>query len=221
MSMSPQNCAEKAVRRVPRGDKRREEIAAVAERVFLSRGYTETTMQIIAEEAGASKETLYRHFGCKEALFSEVIRSRSLRITGGNDGDLCAEGSPSEILGKLGLNLLHFLVSPDSLSLYRAIVTEVPREPELGRIFYTQGPARLLNQIAKYLAAATLCGTLRCPEPELAAKLFIGSIVANYQILGLVAPDDDAFSNQKMQAHVTEAVAMFLARYGVYSATRG
>lgn len=220
MSMTPQNCAEKAVRRVPRGEKRREEIAAVAERVFLHRGFTETTMQIIAEEAGASKETLYRHFGSKEGLFSEVIRSRSVRITGGNEGELSVEGSPREILGDLGLNLLRFLVSPDSLSLYRAIVTEVPREPELGRIFYAQGPARLLNQFANYLVSATRCGKLFCPEPELAANLFIGSIVANYQILGLIAPEEAAFSDQKMRTHVNEAVSMFLARYGVCSAKR-
>ena len=39
-----------------------------------------------------------------------------------------------EILQDLGLNLLRFLVSPDSVSLYRALVAEVPREPELGQI---------------------------------------------------------------------------------------
>ena len=221
MSMTPQNCAEKAARRVPRGEKRRDEIAAVAERVFLRSGFTETTMQIIAEEAGASKETLYRHFGNKEELFSEVIRGRSARITGGKEGELSVEGSPREILRDLGLNLLRFLVSPDSLSLYRAIVAEVPREPELGRIFYTQGPARLLNQFARYLACATRSGMLCCPVPELAAKLFIGSIVANYQILGLVAPHEDAFSEEKMQVHVNEAVDMFLARYGGGAAARG
>ncbi|HUZ90867.1 MAG TPA: TetR/AcrR family transcriptional regulator [Methylocella sp.] len=221
MSMTPHNCAEKAARRVPRGEKRREEIAAVAECVFLRRGFTETTMQIIAEEAGASKETLYRHFGSKKGLFSEVIRSRSARITGGNEGDLSVEGPPREILCDLGLNLLRFLVSPDSLSLYRAVVTEVPREPELGQIFYTQGPGRLLNQFARYLASATQCGKLCCPEPELAAKLFIGSIVANYQILGLVAADEDQFTGQKMRAHVNEAVDMFLAHYGGCTAARG
>ncbi|HUI20641.1 MAG TPA: TetR/AcrR family transcriptional regulator [Methylocella sp.] len=218
MSMTPENCAEKAARRVPRGEKRREEIAAVAERVFLRRGFAETTMQIIAEEAGASKETLYRHFGSKEGLFSEVIRSRSVRITGGNEGELCVEASPHEILRDLGLNLLRFLVSPDSLCLYRAIVTEVPREPELARIFYTQGPARLLNQFTRYLISATRRGTLCCPEPELAAKLFIGAVVANYQLIGLLALDEDTFSDQRMRAHIDEAVDMFLARYGTPSA---
>jgi TetR/AcrR family transcriptional repressor of mexJK operon len=221
MSMTPQNCAEKAERRVPRGDKRREEIATVAERVFLRRGFAETTMQIIAEEAGASKETLYRHFGSKEGLFSEIIRSRSARITGGNQGDLSLEGPPREILSDLGLSLLRFLVSPDSLAFYRAVVTEVPREPELGRIFYTQGPGRLLNQLASYLSSATRCGKLCCHDPEAAAKLFIGSVVANYQIRGLVAAEKDLFNDKGMRAHVNAAVDMFLARYSGRSPSDG
>ena len=64
-------------RRIPRGEKRRDEIAAVAERVFLELGFNDTTMQIVASRAGASKETLYRHFGSKEGLFSEVVRARA------------------------------------------------------------------------------------------------------------------------------------------------
>ena len=68
-------------RRIPRGEKRREEIAEVAERVFLELGFNETTMQIVASRAGASKETLYRHFGSKEGLFSEVVRARTARFS--------------------------------------------------------------------------------------------------------------------------------------------
>jgi TetR/AcrR family transcriptional regulator, mexJK operon transcriptional repressor len=75
-------------RRIPRGEKRREEIAAVAERVFLELGFTDTTMQIVASRAGASKETLYRHFGSKEGLFSEVVRARAVRVYGGTEARL-------------------------------------------------------------------------------------------------------------------------------------
>jgi TetR/AcrR family transcriptional regulator, mexJK operon transcriptional repressor len=214
MSRTAHKPAEEAARRVPRGERRRREIAAVAERVFLGRGFAETTMQMIAKEAGASKETLYRHFGSKEELFSSVIRRRSVGITGGNEGELSVEAPPREILSELGLNLLRLLVNPDSLALYRAVVTEAPREPELGRIFYAQGPARLLKQFACYLASATQNGKLCCPDPDLAAKLFLGSVVANHQLRGLLSPDKDLFSERKIETHVQEAVNMFLARYG-------
>jgi AcrR family transcriptional regulator len=209
------NCsAEKTGRRVPRGDRRREEIAAIAERVFLERGFTETTMQLVAARAGASKETLYRHFGNKEELFAEIVRRRSARITGGQDGELDVTGTPREVLGRLGLNLLRFITRADSLSFCRIMVAEAVRAPELGRIFYTQGPGRVHGELARYLGRAARRGELRCPEPELAAKLFLGTIVANYQILGLVAPGFEPFKGKKMRAHVEEAVTLFLTSYG-------
>jgi TetR/AcrR family transcriptional regulator, mexJK operon transcriptional repressor len=63
--MTPEtDCPESIGRRVPRGRTRREEIVAIAERVFLECGFTETTMQLIADRAGASKETLYRQVIC-------------------------------------------------------------------------------------------------------------------------------------------------------------
>jgi len=206
--------AEKTGRRVPRGHKRREEIATIADRVFLERGFTETTMQLVAARAGASKETLYRHFGNKEELFAEIVRRRSARITGGQDGELDMNGTPREVLGSLGLNLLLFLTRADSLSFYRIMVAEAARVPDLGRIFYAQGPARVLGEVARYLACAARRGELRCPKPELAAKLFLGAILANHQVLELVAPGLEPFKAKKMRAHVEEAVALFLARYG-------
>src|ERR1700726_3312942 len=116
------NCsAEKTGRRVPRGHKRREEIAAIAECIFLERGFTETTMQLVAARAGASKETLYRHFGNKEELFGEIVRRRVAQITGGQDGEPDMDGTPREVLGRLGLNLLPFLTRADSLSFYRIV----------------------------------------------------------------------------------------------------
>jgi len=58
------------------------ELAAIAEHVFLARGFVDTTMQMIASQAGGSKETLYRHFRSKEALFAEVVGRRAAQISG-------------------------------------------------------------------------------------------------------------------------------------------
>jgi TetR/AcrR family transcriptional regulator, mexJK operon transcriptional repressor len=196
---------------VPRGEKRRDQIAAVAESVFLERGYAETTMQLIAERACASKETLYRHFGCKEALFSEVVRRRSAMMMGSEDGEL--SGAPKKVLLDLALSMLSFLGGPDSICLYRVVVAEAPREPELGRIFYEQGPGRVIARLSDYLRQAAERGALRLADPDVAAKLFMGAVVANIQILRLVTKV--TFSKAELLAHANEAVSLFLARYGV------
>jgi AcrR family transcriptional regulator len=195
---------------VPRGEKRRDQISAVAEGVFLERGYAETTMQVIAERAGASKETLYRHFGCKEALFSEVVRRRSALMMGGEEGEL--SGSPKQVLLDLALNLLNFLGGADSICLYRVVVAESPREPELGRIFYAQGPGRIIARLSGYLSQAAERGELRVGDPDLAARLFIGAVIAHHQILRLVVKA--SFTEAELLTHATEAVSLFMARYG-------
>jgi TetR/AcrR family transcriptional repressor of mexJK operon len=195
---------------VPRGEKRRDQISAVAEGLFLERGYAETTMQVIAERAGASKETLYRHFGCKEALFSEVVRRRSARMMGSEEGELT--GAPGEVLLDLALNLLKFLGGADSICLYRVVVAEAPREPELGRIFYAQGPGRVIAQLSDYLRRAGERGELRAHDSELAARLFVGAVVAHHHMVRLVG--EASFTEAQSLAHANEAVSLFLARYG-------
>jgi TetR/AcrR family transcriptional repressor of mexJK operon len=200
-------------RRIPRGEKRREEIAEVAERVFLELGYTETTMQIVASRAGASKETLYRHFGSKEGLFSEVVRARAARVYSGTAGEFRLEGPPQVVLLQLGFNLLRLLLTEDPLCLFRIVVAETPRAPELGRIFFEQGPAEVLQQLTNYLEGAARNGHLDCPDPKLAAKLFLGAVVANRHIMMLVAPGWEPMNEEIIRRHVEESVAMFLARY--------
>jgi TetR/AcrR family transcriptional regulator, mexJK operon transcriptional repressor len=200
-------------RRIPRGEKRREEIAAVAQRVFLERGYAETTMQIIASRAGASKETLYRHFGCKEDLFSEIVQIRAMGVFKGMVGECGLQGEPREVLRTLALNLLRLLMSPDSLALYRLVLIETPRTPEVGRIFFEQGPAEVMRQLTGYLDSATKRRLLNCPDPLQATRLFLGSVIGNRHMIALVAPDWEVVTEEKLHRHVDAAVAMFLAKY--------
>lgn len=51
-----------------------------AEGLFLEQGYRAVSMDQIAEAAGISKMTIYKHFPSKEALFIEVILSLIDRI---------------------------------------------------------------------------------------------------------------------------------------------
>ncbi|TIW76208.1 MAG: helix-turn-helix transcriptional regulator, partial [Mesorhizobium sp.] len=48
------------------------EIIQAATAAFISKGYDGTSMEEIATRAGASKQTVYKHFTDKETLFGEV-----------------------------------------------------------------------------------------------------------------------------------------------------
>lgn len=51
------------------GDRRREEILAVATMEFARRGFPGTDLQLVADRLGVGKGTVYRYFDSKEALF--------------------------------------------------------------------------------------------------------------------------------------------------------
>ncbi len=201
------------VRRIPRGQQRREQLVSVAERVFLEHGFTDSTMQTIASRAGASKETLYRHFASKEALFAEVIGRRAEQISG-SESALSGDGPPRRVLFELGCNLLRLMTQGEVVSLLRLVIAETPRTPELGAILYAKGPGATLDRLTDYLRAATARGELRCRQAPRAAKLFLGAVIANYRVIGLIDPPKTPIGEAEIRNHVRGAVAMFLAYYG-------
>lgn len=56
-----------------KGEKRKQELLQIAYRLFLSKGYEETSVDEIIEEAQIAKGTFYYHFKSKEVLLEELI----------------------------------------------------------------------------------------------------------------------------------------------------
>ena len=198
---------------VPRGEKRRREIAAVAELVFFENGFSDTTMQMIAARAGASKETLYRHFGSKEGLFAEIVETRAKEFLAGIEENFERPGSVGDVLRDLGSRILDAMVESIAISLCRTVVSESMRNPELGRIFYAAGPDRVRKRLAEFLTAARERGELACPDPDLASRIFLGAVFAEYHLKRLVLEAPPPMPRAQIEAHVDEIVAMMLGRY--------
>lgn len=73
-----------------RCEKRREEILEEAIRLFAQHGYADADLQVLADQLGVGKGTLYRHFGSKENLFlaaaDRVMRNLRAHIDGRVEG---------------------------------------------------------------------------------------------------------------------------------------
>ena len=199
---------------VPRGDRRRLELIDVAEKMFLERGYAETTMQVIAEAAGASKETLYRHFESKELLFAEIVGRKAQMISGPGTG-ITRGGAPEVVLSELGTNLLRAISTGQSSFLFRTVVAEAVWTPELGDLFYERGPGLTVTRLTQYLADATEKGDLHCDDPAVAARLYLGAVVAQFHLCRLVQSSWKPPTKSEIDRHVKAAVSMFLAEFGV------
>jgi hypothetical protein len=143
-------------------------------------------------------------------LFQAVIQSIADRL-GAQDCSLAADVPARQALESFGRSFLQGVLQSDAIALHRLAISEAERFPELGRVFNETGPAAVKIRLTGYLAGATAVGALTCADPEHAASLLLGALIADLQLralLGASAPGDE------LAPHVAETVAMFLARYG-------
>jgi TetR/AcrR family transcriptional regulator, mexJK operon transcriptional repressor len=199
---------------IPRGEVRREQIADIAQRVFLAQGFSQTTMTAIAQAAHASKETLYRHFGSKQDLFVTIMHMKSRQIAASLDEKLDLTTAPEEVLRSTGLKLLKTLSSPEARTFLGWVIAETRRAPEIGRIYYTHGPAMVEAKLKAYFVEATKRKLLSCPDSTLATKLFLGSVIADFH-LRLLSIGANDISDADICQQVDAAVSVFLAYYRV------
>lgn len=166
--------------RPPKGSEeaRRKALLAAAEDVFLEKGLA-ASMDDIAKRAGVSKKTIYSCTATKETLFADIIRARIENSQVHELPDTVADVRAIEdALVQFFIELARFVLAPPSVSLYRTVVAEAARFPELARTYYNEGPAHVINIVGTWLAARVREGWLTIDDPNDAASILGGSIIA-------------------------------------------
>ena len=172
-------------------------------------------MQRVAEEAGASKETLYRHFKSKDDLLIEVVFVRTGALRKALDANFESGAPLVTVLRETGRNLLEAMGDGEVLSLLRIVMTETVRNPELGRALLRNGPERTTGKLATYLKAAKGRGDFHGSNAELAASLYIGAVAGGTILINLMSVPVRPLTSAEIDERVDEAVALFQARYKV------
>ena len=73
---------------------RREELLAIAARLFAEKGFKNTTVRDIADAAGILSGSLYHHFDSKESMVDEILRSFQEDLFGQYDEILASGADP-------------------------------------------------------------------------------------------------------------------------------
>ena len=159
-------------RRARRAGAKRRDILGAAKAVFLKSGFGGATMDAVAECAGASKMTVYRHFRDKEALFAGVITELCEQI-GGDDLNTLRERTPRDALREFGRKTMSILFAPETIELHRMVIAECQRFPKLGRFFYQSGPEASIDALARYFSANKGHPALKVSNPRRSAEEFL------------------------------------------------
>jgi AcrR family transcriptional regulator len=194
-------------------DMRRRAILDAAAAVFLERGYAGASVDAVVERAGGSKASVYAMFGNKEGLLSALVAEAAEVLTG-SIAELPPDQPIRQSLTEFGERFLRIILQPSRLALYRLVVGESGRLPELGDLFYRIGPEVLCQRLAEFFRFQAQRGLMRAPEPDRLASYFMGALRGDLHYRSLFnltrAP-----TAREITAHVDYVVTTFLAHVEV------
>ncbi|UZW54185.1 TetR/AcrR family transcriptional regulator [Sphingobium sp. JS3065] len=199
-------------RRETRRRERRKAILDVASRSFLEYGYAATTMSAIAAALGGSKGTLWSYFPSKEALFAAFLEDATTAYHARLAEILDVDDDLERTLRTLGLNLLTTITSPDNVALYRLVVSESGRFPEMGALFYQYAPGQTRRLVTDFMERAMDRGLLRRADAERAARTFATLMFSGCHQM-LVWGQVDQVTPAQIEADVAHGLDCFMRIY--------
>ena len=158
---------------------RKEVLLEAARRVFLRHGYKATTKHV-AKEAGVSEGSLFKHFRSKKSLFMAAMQDEmnlsawdaQLKQSAGT-GDLRKN---LETLGTLILDHMQIVLPRIMMVRSSGITFKSPHQCGASGVPH---PIQKLHAVANYLRAEIKKGRLVMDNPEVAAQIFMGTLI-NY-----------------------------------------
>ena len=134
------------------GVDKRTELLKAASKQFLKLGYEGSSINSLARSSGISKESIYRYFSSKEALFEAVVEKEleahrkalsTLASIQGGDASL-------DQLREAAISILKVMTSDRTLSLRRLMFQAATRNPEIGEHYYRIGPEVAYEQFEDF-----------------------------------------------------------------------
>lgn len=184
----------------------RERLLLAARELFLEQGY-DASVDAIISRAGVARQTFYNHFQNKERLFEEAVRCcvsdviAPLRVK---------PGSLRESLQAFALGYRKRALSPEGIAIYRILISQAQRFPQLIRELSGLGDGQMIGSLAVFLEQAMNDGLLRKADAVLAAELLLAMLLGqerNQRLLGVERPALDE------QALVGQVIDGFLRMY--------
>ncbi|ESX05450.1 TetR family transcriptional regulator [Mesorhizobium sp. LSJC268A00] len=201
----------------PRGhEAKRMSIIDAAASVFCREGFAGANIDLIAVEAGVSRQTIYNHHRDKERLFMAVVRDLTERCNAGIFATFASfPDQPKDLEADLigfAVRLNHNCIcNRDGRFLRKLIQTEGERYPELFAEWRDQGPGRTWPALAARFARLAHAGHLAVDDPDVAARQFLALANAELQttfMLGGMPSEDEVLQS------ATHGVRTFLRAFG-------
>ncbi|WP_033094841.1 TetR/AcrR family transcriptional regulator [Colwellia psychrerythraea] len=183
-------------------------ILDAAQHLFYNLGFDETSLAMIINEAGGSRRSIYHEFGNKRGLLMAVIQ-RQVKTQSEILTSINRELDAKEALNQVCFKFVVGMLSPELMSLFRLVVQQVVKFPELGEMIYKNGPMTGILPLVDYLTWLTEQKVLKIENCHFSAQMLMEMAKGPLHTRSLLLPDKQA-SEEEISYQVTKAVDIFL-----------
>jgi AcrR family transcriptional regulator len=177
-------------------------------KLISEKGYLGATTREIAHEAGVTELTLFRHFGSKEKLFEELLKSYTFlpklkELLPGLEGLSCEQA--------LTMIARRFLLTlKERKAMISILFSEVTTYPEKIRIVYNNFIDEMRATLAGYFEALQDRGIMKKKiSPEIAARVFLWILFSYFRSEEIIR-GGSGMTKQKLKKDIGEIVRIFM-----------
>jgi TetR/AcrR family transcriptional regulator, mexJK operon transcriptional repressor len=199
----------------PKDMEKRAAILEAAKALFIRNAFAGTSMDAVAAEAGVSKLTVYSHFGDKDNLFREVIRSRVQDLMPEDTYQYDPGVGIRETLERIALHHVRLDCDVQNVGTFRAILSDCRQgNPRYGKLLWEEGPDRTNGLMKRLLQQAVDDGKLDIANVSRAASQFIALIKGEMLMRRMFGCEECAQSYAvELEQTARDGVDMFLRAY--------
>jgi len=190
--------------------KTKEVLLESALQLISEKGYLGATTREIAEKAGVSEITLFRHFGSKERLFEQILTQYTFLPRLKDLIPTLEKLPPEDALFRVGMNFFDTLKKRQGL--VKIMLSEINIYPGKVRRIYTRFIDEMINTLGRYFRGLQKKGTIRVFEPSVGARAFLGMVFSYFQ--SEVILQGKSISKRKQSQVIKEYVSFFLKGIG-------
>lgn len=181
-----------------RKENRPAEILAAALKTFSIKGFAATKLDVVAEEAGVSKGTLYLYFESKEALFKAVVTEFVLpQIEKAEEQAEQFSGPINELMFALLEQWRVNILETELSGIPKIMIAEASNFPELATFYLDNVIQRTRQFVANLINLGIERGEFRECDSEYAARLFLSPMVFSAIWQHSLAPYDNDYDTKK------------------------
>ena len=182
---------------------------AAATDLFLEKGYERTSLTEVLDRSKGSRNTLYELFGNKEGLLRAMVEEAAARVWEAVNIDETVEGLTEDGLTRLGCRFVRAVTDSETVAVYRVVVSQGHRIPEIAELFMASGPTFHAQKMTELFRRGFDSGDLRVGTPEQMARMFFGIILGNLNLRQTTGLPPD-WKEEEIEPYVRLAVRVFL-----------